>query len=97
VGVAELVDVDVDPGCGAVALPPVVGGSGRRLQITLSSFVTSAALAGRGRVLGTLMVSIRSIGLAARRLWRTAHRQKEATAARLRLRVAAARAAASVR
>ncbi|AQZ62509.1 hypothetical protein BKM31_14490 [[Actinomadura] parvosata subsp. kistnae] len=46
---------------------------GPREQITASTLATSAALAGRGRLLGTLTVSMRSIGLAARRPWRTAH------------------------
>ena len=70
---------------------------GRRLQITASTVATSAAAAGRGRALGTLMVSILSIGLAASRSWRTAQRQNEATAARLRLRVDGASPAISAR
>jgi hypothetical protein len=43
------------------------------------------------------MVSILSIGLASSRSWRTAHLQNEATAARLRLRVAADKAPIEVR
>ena len=57
----------------------------------------SAAAAVRGRVLGTSTVSMRSIGLAASSSWRTAHLQKEATAARLRLRAAGAWPAISPR
>jgi hypothetical protein len=38
--------------------------AGRRLQITASTLVTSAAAAGRGSLLGTLMESILSIGFA---------------------------------
>ena len=53
----------------------------------------SAAGAGRGSALGTLMASILSIGFALSRSWRTAQRQNEATAARLRLRVAGASSA----
>lgn len=77
-GVAQLVDVDLDPG----------------LRATLA---TSAAAAGRGRFFGALMVSMRSIGLASRRSWRAAHLVKEATAARLRLRLAGDSSASSAR
>jgi hypothetical protein len=45
---------------------------GRLLQIEFSTLATSSALAGRGRVLGTLMVSILSMGLVPSRSWRTA-------------------------
>jgi hypothetical protein len=62
---------------------------GRLLQILPRTLATSSAAAGLGRALGALMVSILSMGLASRRSWRTAHRQKEETAARLRLRVTA--------
>src|SRR6266404_1979730 len=57
----------------------------------------SAAAAGLGSVLGTSMVSMRSIGLASSSSCRTAHLQNEATAARLRLRVAGACSAISAR
>ena len=55
-----------------------------------SAAATSTAAAGRGSVLGTSMVSMRSIGLLSSSSCRTAHLQNEATAARLRLRVAGA-------
>ncbi len=60
---------------------------GRREQIASSTTATSAAAAGRGSVLGTSRVSMRSIGLAPSRSCRTAHLQNDATAARLRLRM----------
>ena len=63
---------------------------GRREQIASSTAAISAAAAGRGSVRGTSMVSMRSIGLASSSSCRTAHVQNEATAARLRLRVAGA-------
>jgi hypothetical protein len=63
---------------------------GRREQIAVSTAWTSAAAAGLGSVLGTVTVSMRSIGLASSRSCRTAHLQNEATAARLRLRVGGA-------
>ena len=59
--------------------------------------MSSAAAAGRGSVLGTSMASMRSIGLASSSSCRTAHRQNDATAARLRLRVAGACPAISPR
>jgi hypothetical protein len=71
--------------------------AGRREQITARTLATSAAAAGRGSLRGTLMVSILSIGFAGTRSWRTAQRQNEATAARLRLRVDGARPATSAR
>ena len=71
--------------------------SRRRLQITASTVATSAAAAGRGSLRGTLMVSILSIGFARSRSWRTAQRQNEAAAARLRLRVDGARPVTSAR
>jgi len=70
---------------------------GRREQIASSTAATSAAAAGRGSVRGTSMVSMRSIGLASSSSCRTAHVQNEATAARLRLRVAGACPAISER
>ena len=60
---------------------------GRREQIASSTTATSAAAAGRGSVLGTSRVSMRSIGLAPSRSCRTVHLQNDATAARLRLRM----------
>jgi len=69
----------------------------RRLQIAASTLAMSAAGAGRGSALETLMASILSIGFAVSRSWRTAQRQNEATAARLRLRVAGASPAISAR
>ncbi|TCO55649.1 hypothetical protein EV192_10771 [Actinocrispum wychmicini] len=65
--------------------------------MTPKTFFTSSGSAGRGRVLGTVMVSMRSIGFVSSSSCRTAHRQNDATAARLRLRLDGASAAISDR